>query len=144
MQEEKEKKPIAIIGDKQTPKEELKKSLEEMREELVKPLPGMIPNIMGVQMLKAGFVKTEDLHITEAYSTLNFNTGMNQFHITLVDMGSGERRGIDFNLEPSDAQRLTEFLEQYPTPQLVRFTVSIGVVADPVPEEEKPHKEVTV
>lgn len=127
--------------NKQTPKDELKSSLKEMREVLTEPLPGMIPNIMGVQLLKAGFVKTEDLHLIEAHSAFNFNTGMTSFHITLVDMGSGERRSVDFKLEEKEAAALKLFLELYPSPQLVRYTVSLGVVADPVPEEAKPFEE---
>jgi len=129
---------------KQTPKEELKNSLEEMREKLADPLPGMVPTIMGVQMIKAGFIKTEDLHLIESFSTLNFNTGMTRFHITLVDMGSGERRSVDFNLEGKESAELKLFLEQYPAPQLVKYTVSIGVVANPVRKEEKPNKEASV
>jgi hypothetical protein len=120
--------------NKQTPKDEL-------REKLTEPLPGMVPNILGVQMLKSAFQFKREVYMLDAGSRYSFGTQMTTFDMEFFDSKTTDRIPIKFTLEPSQAEELRIFLEEYRAPIEIQLFISLGIKADPVPQEAKEYIE---
>lgn len=131
-----------MSGEKDKPKDEMtKEEIEKLglpQETIIQDTEvnpsffGDTPNIMGVQLLKAGFIFVRKVILIDAIYEYSFKTKRTYFKITMLDDENHDQLTQRFELEGQEAKDLISFLDSYTTKDMpvVHFTVKFGVPMD--------------